>query len=237
MWKIHHIPETDSTNRLARDGKPGDVFTADFQSAGRGRLAHKWLSPPGENLMMSAIFDVSGIEPAQIATFPLVVGLSVAKALAPFSANLRIKWPNDMVFVQKSQDFRKLGGILCELHGENIIAGIGINVLQSTFPAEIASTATSLRLMGANTSVAAVRDAILASLDAYAKHWKDHGFASLLPQISRIDALKGKIIRIMRTDDDLEGTVGLCQGIAPDGSLLVGGVSVYAGEANVEHVS
>lgn len=233
MWRIHHISETDSTNRLARDGKPGDVFTADYQSAGRGRLAHKWLSPPGQNLIMSAIIDVSGMEAAQIATFPLVVGLAVTDALAPFSRNLRLKWPNDIVLVQKAQKFRKLGGILCELHGENIIAGIGINVLQSEFPPEIASTATSLRLIGCETSVATVRDAILASLETAARRWKNDGFEALLPEISRLDALKGKIIHILRTDDDTEGVTGECRGIAPDGALLVGAERVYAGEAHL----
>ena len=46
-FRIHHRAVTESTNLDAREGVHGDVFTADFQTAGRGRLDHKWLSPPG----------------------------------------------------------------------------------------------------------------------------------------------------------------------------------------------
>ena len=80
-WRVHHKSETESTNLDARAGKHRDVFTADHQTAGRGRLDHKWLSPPGTNLMMSVVLSVEGLEPEQVATLPLVVGLAVVKAV------------------------------------------------------------------------------------------------------------------------------------------------------------
>ena len=58
-WTVYHKAVTESTNLDARAGKPGDVFTADEQTAGRGRLDHTWLSQPGKNLMMSVVLDVS----------------------------------------------------------------------------------------------------------------------------------------------------------------------------------
>ena len=82
-WMIHHKPETASTNLDARAGRHGDVFTADFQTAGRGRLDHKWLSTPGENLMLSAVLDVGDCPPDRVATLPLVVGLAVIEGLSP----------------------------------------------------------------------------------------------------------------------------------------------------------
>ena len=233
MWQIHHFPETDSTNRLALSGAPGDVFTADHQSAGRGRLDHKWLSPPGENLMMSAVVDVAGAEPAEVATFPLVVGLAVADALSTQVAEIRIKWPNDIIHAPPGQGFRKISGILCERHGDRVVAGIGVNVNQTAFPPEIAPRATSLRLIGCETSVTAVRDAILDSLSRFVGVWRRDGFAALLPQISRLDALKGRFISVRRTDDDLVGANGICGGIANDGSLIVGTERIYAGEAHI----
>ena len=78
-WRITHFAETASTNLLAKEGRPGDVFTADYQSAGRGRLDHRWISPPGENLMMSAVVDVAGMDPQEAATLPLAVGQWQAK--------------------------------------------------------------------------------------------------------------------------------------------------------------
>ena len=164
-WRIHHKAETTSTNLDARAGRHGDVYTADFQTAGRGRLDHKWLSPPGTNLMMSAVLSVGGLSPAAgglspsigglspdsgglspeaVATLPLVVGLAVVQAvrglLSPIEAqNVTLKWPNDVLI-----GGRKVAGILCERNGDAVIVGIGINVKQRVFPQELADNAISL---------------------------------------------------------------------------------------------
>ena len=98
-WRIHSKAKTGSTNIDARDGSPGDVFTADFQTAGRGRLDHKWLSPPGTNLMMSIVLPVAGLPPEQVATLPLVVGLAIVRAISRIApgATPALKWPNDVL--------------------------------------------------------------------------------------------------------------------------------------------
>ncbi len=235
-WRIVHREVTDSTNRDARGGAPGDVFTADFQTAGRGRLDHKWLSGKGENLMMSAVVSVAGLTPDHVATFPLVVGLSVCEALErmlPEDAVALVKWPNDVLV-----GGRKISGILCELDGDKIIAGVGVNVLQTKFPSEIADCATSLCMAGACAShergqVASVRDAVLDSLSANYALWLVGGLAALLPRIAERDCLKGRNISVLRTDADSVPVKGVCGGIAQDGSLLVDGEHVYAGEAHV----
>ena len=53
-FTLIHRERTESTNLDARAGAPGDVFTAREQTAGRGRLDHRWLARPGENLTFSA---------------------------------------------------------------------------------------------------------------------------------------------------------------------------------------
>ena len=52
---IHRRDVTDSTNLDARAGGPGDVFVAEWQRAGRGRLDHAWHAAKGENIMFSAV--------------------------------------------------------------------------------------------------------------------------------------------------------------------------------------
>lgn len=234
-WKIHHKISTASTNLDARAGRPGDVFTADFQTAGRGRLDHKWLSEPGENLMMSVVLDVADLPPEHIATLPLAVGLAVLRGLSPFLRGLspcRLKWPNDVLV-----DGRKLAGILCERQGDVVIAGLGVNVKQRKFAVDIEKRATSLALLSSSSgsvpTVAAVRDAILAALDEVYSTWRAGGFAAIYPDIVAHDYLRGQTLGIIQTDDDRAPLKGVCGGIQPDGSLLVGGTSVYAGEAHV----
>ena len=238
-WRIHHKAETTSTNLDARAGVHGDVFTADYQTAGRGRLDHKWLSSPGANLMMSVVLSVEGLSPDQVATLPLVVGLAVCKSLAslfplPSSLFPLLKWPNDILI-----DGKKLAGILCERNGDNVIVGIGVNVNQTEFAPEIADCATSLSLIAPDlvsrlsSPVLSVRTAVLRELDRWYGLWRTNGFAAVYPEIAAVDYLKGLKIAVRQTDIDSIPVAGVCVGIRPDGSLDVGDTSVYAGEAHI----
>ncbi len=229
-WTIHHRAETDSTNRDALQGSPGDVFTADFQTAGRGRLGHTWEAPPQENLILSAVLQVADLPPEQVATLPLAVGHAVLTALARFlpSETLALKWPND-IFVRG----RKICGILCERHGDRVIAGLGVNVLTRAFPAEIAARATSLALEGALLPVSAVRDAVLDALADAVEIWRRAGFGPIHAALKPYDFLAGRVVSVRQTDDDPVPLTGLSSGIALDGSLDVAGQKVYAGEAHL----
>ena len=241
-WRIHRRDETESTNIDALAGSHGDVFTADFQTAGRGRLDHRWISPPGTNLMMSAVLDVSGMAPDRVATLPLVAGLSVAKALEGIGARVRsvpwlegrvaLKWPNDVLV-----DGRKIAGILCERHGDNVVVGIGVNVRQREFAPEIAGSATSLLLAtGREMKVSQVRGEVLGQLLKWYGIWKERGFVAVHPEVAAVDFLKGRTLEVLQTDEDPQPLRGDCGGIMPDGTLDVGGTPVYAGEAHVSNI-
>ena len=252
-WRIWHRAVTESTNADALGGVPGDVFTADLQRSGRGRLSHRWLSPAGENLMMSVVLDVGEMPPDVVATLPIAVGLAVANSVSSLLyshgaclpsdrvGGVRIKWPNDILV-----DGRKVCGILCERNGDCAIAGIGVNVNQTEFAPEIADRATSLRAeierhLGVGSasflSVIGVRDAVLAEMDEVLGAWRSGGLAGILPDVARFDYLKGRFVSVRRTDDDENPVEGVCGGILPDGALEVGGVPVYAGEAHILHIA
>ena len=237
-WRITHKSVTESTNKDALGGKPGDVFVADMQTAGRGRLDHRWLSPPGENLMMSAVVDVADVPPQETATLPLVAGLAVAQAVSGVlsvqgngsrAADVKIKWPNDVLI-----DRRKICGILCERNGDSVIIGIGVNVNQTVFAPEISGRATSICLeLGSSHDVEHVRDVVLSRLSECTERWRRNGFAALLPELSAFDCLMGRRVAVRRTDDDSAPADGICGGIRPDGMLDVAGEAISAGEAHV----
>lgn len=216
-WKIRHKAETVSTNLDARAGGHGDVFTADYQTAGRGRLDHTWESPRGKNIIMSVVLSVEGLSPEEVATLPLVVGLAVAEA-----AGGVVKWPND-VYVEG----KKAAGILCERRDDFVIAGIGANV--GEVPKAFADRAIAVPKL----TIAA----ILSALARVYARWRTGGFAAVYPDLSQLDFLKGRLLAVRQTDDDTEPIRGLCGGILDDGSLSVGGVKVYAGEAHVESLA
>lgn len=238
-WRIHHKDKTVSTNLDARKGRSYDVFTADYQTAGRGRLDHKWLSPPGTNLMMSVVLSVVDLPPDHISTLPLVAGLAVSKALKTLTHHCStstsdfdylLKWPNDVLVGGK-----KIAGILCERNGDNVIVGIGVNVRQRVWPNELNGRATSLLQEACKEfKVVQVRNAVLGQLGKWYGIWREKGFAAVFPEIAAVDFLKGREIAVRQTDEDSAPVSGVSNGIMSDGSLDVGGVRVYAGEAHVE---
>ena len=231
-FRFHHKETTASTNADAREGRPGDVFVAEFQTAGRGRLDHEWHAARGENLTFSVVLDAAAMSPAEVATLPLVVGLAVARAgeaLLGNSSQVAVKWPNDVVVGGK-----KICGILCERNGDAVIAGVGLNVNQTDFPAEIAARATSLRLVAETPfDRDGVLNRVVAEIGDMHSRWLRGGFAALRGGFAAVDYLKGRMVSVFSTDDDKAPFEGLCGGVQEDGSLLVGSTKVYAGEARV----
>ena len=148
---VHFARETDSTNlwgkRAWREegAGHGELFVAEYQSAGRGRFTRRWSAPPDSAITMS-ILICPEFSPQKAPMLTLVMGLSVAQAVAELGLDVWIKWPNDVVVSRK-----KICGILTEMSTEEdtiryVVVGIGINVNAREFPEEIRDKATSLKL-------------------------------------------------------------------------------------------
>ena len=136
---IYHFDKLASTNDEAVKATytEGDIVWADVQSAGRGQRGHKWESRKGENITFSAIFEPTFLPATKQFLISEVVALAVVDALRYYGVGAKIKWTND-IYVGD----RKLAGILIEhkLSGVNIsrtIAGIGLNVNQLEFSADL----------------------------------------------------------------------------------------------------
>ncbi len=165
--QLHHFAQIGSTNSHAMEagaaGAPhGSVYLADAQTGGRGRGAHTWASPAGSGLYVSVLLRPE-LAPGDALWLSLAAGLAAQNAVhagSGFRPDLR--WPNDLL-----AGGRKLGGILTEMQAEAtrvrfVVIGIGINVHQQRFPAELAGSATSLAL--ACPAVALSREALLVEL-------------------------------------------------------------------------
>jgi len=210
--RIEWLESIDSTMnaaaRLAREGcAPGTVVGADEQTAGVGRHGRSWHSEAGAGLYVSLVLRL----PLNAEALPLVMlalGLATHEAIAQatgLAADLR--WPNDVLLGR-----RKCAGILAQLEGGVVIAGIGINVSHTRFPLEIEDLATSLRLEGA---VAVSREDLLVALvravDDCCRILTKEGTTAILKMFSRASSYThGRHVRVEQEGATLEGvTCGL----------------------------
>jgi BirA family biotin operon repressor/biotin-[acetyl-CoA-carboxylase] ligase len=146
---LHFSPVTQSTNsdslEAARAGAPhGSVFFADEQLAGRGRGNHTWHSAAGQGLYVS-VLQRPPFPAARLPLLAFAAGLAARHAIRETTGlNIDLRWPNDLLIGPC-----KAGGILVEanVNAANVaytVVGIGINVHQREFPADLATPATSL---------------------------------------------------------------------------------------------
>jgi BirA family transcriptional regulator, biotin operon repressor / biotin---[acetyl-CoA-carboxylase] ligase len=157
----------DEVRSLALAGAAeGIAVAAEEQTAGRGTKGRTWHSPPGMGLYVTFLFR----PPAGHALLPLVVGVALHRAAAEAAPEVRLKWPNDLVWKG-----RKVAGILCEGGaapggGRFVTAGFGINVGQAAgdFPPGLDGRSASLR-MAAGREVD--REALLAGLCGALDTW------------------------------------------------------------------
>jgi len=108
-----HLESVSSTQDVARELPIGSVVLADHQTAGRGRLDHRWEAPPRTALLVSFVLAPNPL-------LSLAAGVAAAEACGP---RVRLKWPNDLTL-----DGLKVGGILVEATPAKAVCGIGINL-------------------------------------------------------------------------------------------------------------
>jgi BirA family biotin operon repressor/biotin-[acetyl-CoA-carboxylase] ligase len=119
-----------------------------------------------------------------------------------------LRWPNDLLLNEK-----KLGGIMVQAADNGaLIAGIGVNVNQTAFPAEIRAIATSLRIeTGREYSKRQLLDRIVAESLHYSNLLADRGKGPILAQFERRSTyVRGKAVDVDVADRTITGiTAGL----------------------------
>ena len=211
--QFHWYPSLGSTNdeALSKPWPQGTIIAADHQKGGRGRLGRSWQSPPGLNLYFSLVF-YPALPVLNWGGFSLAVGAALGRALSPFLPSVGVKWPNDLLVGGK-----KIGGILLETQGGKLVAGIGINVNQPSFPPEL--SANSLCLC---TGKKWRRDRLLGLLAPAAfsglQLWDQGRFLQILDQWRSLDILLGQQVRVRRGTEILFGQV---QTVDADGRLVI----------------
>lgn len=130
------LKKIDSTNLfLSKKNnllKDWTIVWTNNQTNGKGNIDNHWISEKNKNLIFSISLN-PGIIIKDYFMLNIIISNAIHKTLSLYSNNIWIKWPNDIILMDK-----KICGILIKnkIYKKNIIMsiiGIGLNVNQTYF--------------------------------------------------------------------------------------------------------
>lgn len=199
------LPSIDSTNIYAMQqvhahmARHGQVFFALDQTAGKGQRGRQWLSTPGQNIMMSVVFELKGLSTDLQFPFSMAIALACYDFFKSRAGDeVSVKWPNDIYWRD-----RKAGGILIE----NLIqagswswaiAGIGLNINQTEFDPSISRMPVSLKqICGRDTDLMEALQDLCNCIHQRFLEFRDHP-SGLRPQYEKILFRIGESVRLKK---------------------------------------
>lgn len=203
---VDYYTTIGSTMDAAAGRAPGTVIIAEEQTAGQGRHGHSWHSEAGSGIYFSIV-----LKPAPLLT--LALGLATAEAITTATGvACDLRWPNDVMV-----GGRKVAGVLAKLADGAAIAGIGINVNHTAFPADLAEQATSLRLHAGREFA---RMDILLALVPAVERWAEAESEMILRRFEQASSyISGRRVTVDQPDGSaIEGTT---VGLDSSGYLIV----------------
>jgi BirA family biotin operon repressor/biotin-[acetyl-CoA-carboxylase] ligase len=239
--RLHLLQEVDSTNTWAikealKGAEEGEVFLAEAQTQGKGRMGRKWFSPKGKNIYLSLILKPQ-MPPQRVPLLNLGASLALAYVLEKLGLEPELKWPNDVLLRGK-----KVCGILSEAYAEAdkvnfVVLGIGLNVntKKEDFPEELRDSATSLLIeTGKEFSRNHLVKEILQELEGVYFLLKENP-GEVLSKWCSYAKVEGKMVEVESFGELIEG---VAEGIDEEGALLVkterGIKRVVAGDVKVK---
>ena len=217
MIECRTVAETGSTNddmaALAASGAAEGLWLrAVVQTGGRGRQGRPWGSFAGNLSASTLVRHGPADPPAPTLAFVAAVALhQLLGAHVPAGADLRVKWPNDLLL-----GGAKLSGILLEKAGDAVVIGFGVNL--AWHPHGLDRAVTSLPAVGA---AAPDVDAFLHDLaEAFAYwlgRWRGEGLAPVRARWLAIAHPPGT--PLVARGPDGASIEGLFDGLEADGAL------------------
>ena len=167
---FYHYKNTGSTMDRARElalkgADDGSIFTAEKQSAGRGRNGRTWVSRQGG--LFFSILERPRLTIADYTLLSLVMQIAVAKSLSAICGKQAyLRWPNDVYI-----NGRKIAGITTEISGEGdlinwLTGGVGVNVNN---PAPFGKATSCAEITGRQISRREVLSKILDEIETVKK--------------------------------------------------------------------
>jgi BirA family biotin operon repressor/biotin-[acetyl-CoA-carboxylase] ligase len=222
--EIARVVESTNTLLMGRapsGGSHGTCLAAEFQTQGRGRRGRGWEASIGGSLTFSVLWRFNqGV--SQLSGLSLTVGVALARALREAGVkDAALKWPNDIV-----HHYRKLGGILIELHGDALgpataVIGVGLNLrLGEATRNRIDQAVVDLQSLSEDLpSRNRLFAQVLIHLEDALSTFEREGFAAVREEWQALHAYHDRPVSLLLPSGVT--AIGWVRGVAEDGALVV----------------
>lgn len=238
------LQSVDSTNNYARRlikeaclpdrqgfALHGTAIFAHKQVAGKGQRSKVWSSEKEANIILSLVVNPQPLQLIQQFQLSACVALAVQEFFMKYAGNeTKIKWPNDLYW----QD-RKAGGILIEsgigslstrhTGGESAggiwewaIIGIGININQTDFPADLPNPVSLKQITGKTFDTVALAKELCAVLNEKFTELINQGFENIYARYVHHLYKRNATIKLKKNNRMFEAVL---KTISPSGKLMV----------------
>lgn len=250
------LQKTEADDRSA-------LILADEQTAGRGRMNRRWITPPGSALLFSLALHPRWLAPTHASALIWMASVAVCEGIAASTGlQPRLKWPNDVLLAAPDSPdlaqllqsgsgeqhtsaparWHKVAGILLETNStehsiERAIIGCGLNISANPpSDAILRYPATNVSaVLGRPVERLPVLRALLKRLDYWYMHLEQGEFERLFAAWRALLVTLGQTVQIETSEGILTGRA---EDVEPSGALQVRDATgqihvVSSGDVNV----
>lgn len=196
------------------------VVVTNSQTKGRGQVNNSWFSEPFKNLTFSIFKHFSDLEIQQKPYLNFAISLAVFKTLESLCIpNLKVKWPNDIM-----ADNKKICGLLIETtfqkkHIKNAIIGVGLNVNQEVFPADLPHANSLKNILGKEFSLNDILESLTDNIQKQLQALQQEKLESIYQEY--LTSLYRKNIPSVFINSNQQKFMGVISSVSKEGKLIV----------------
>lgn len=183
------IDETDSTSNYIKsilatlDGVEDEprmiVAYADYQTAGRGQGTNTWESERGKNLLFSICCHPVWVPVTSQFVISKAVALALRDALAEYTDDIAIKWPNDIYWRDCKISGTIIENTISARHIADCIIGTGVDVNQEVFRSDAPNPVSLKQILGHDVDRMKLLKDIVRRIDAYLEEIRNGNYEKI----------------------------------------------------------
>jgi BirA family biotin operon repressor/biotin-[acetyl-CoA-carboxylase] ligase len=216
------------------------------QHAGKGQRTKSWTSQKSANITLSLLLEAPKLQLTEQFQLSACMAVAIRDFFSKYAGEAKIKWPNDLYWQDRKAGgvlienvvgslelgvrSSELGVRSSELGVEEVgsfnkqtqwkwaIVGVGININQTEFPAELPNPVSLKQITGKDFDSVQLAKELILCVNKWYNELSANGFENIYQLYNEHLYKKGQKVNFRKNNSVFEATV---KSVSPGGSLTV----------------